>query len=119
MALPTKGSKTISVDNIRYRWVVTPQDGCILLVVQQRVARRARAGKLLVTSDYEPTFGRDPDPVRRGIAINVGAMTLAITPEFVRRAIQFGRTCGWSTSQLELTYVRGQFARKVGDGAKR
>jgi len=114
VALPTKGSKRITVDGGFYRWVVTMSDAGIRVIVQPRVRRGDSAGRIVVDSDYWPCFGRELDPERIGLDLRVGAQTLAISPDFVRQAIQFARIeCGWTSASPELSLIakQGRFVR--------
>jgi len=58
MALAKKKTRLIHVDGADYRWVVSPDDGYMVLVVE--LAREPRS-RLLVYTDYDDLLVPDPE----------------------------------------------------------
>jgi hypothetical protein len=91
MALPKKGTRRIHVDGGDYWWIVSPDDGYLVLVVESAKGPRRR---LLVYTGY-----RDapiPDPRTGG---HIPNPQMRITPALVRRCIVTGLAAGWNSSQ--------------------
>ncbi|NKB88751.1 MAG: hypothetical protein GKS06_11070 [Acidobacteria bacterium] len=76
MALAKKGSRRIAVGGDSYRWVVSPDDGYMVIVVEGEAQPAQRLQAYV-------SYGIDPDAPRR------------ITPAVVRRAIELGLAEGW------------------------
>ena len=95
MALARKGSRTIVVEEVVYRWVVS-EDGYMELVVEHE----ATPGQRLVAQ--VGFVGGDP-----------------ITPRVVRRAVMLGLQEGWSPTVGGLAHYRlaDAEARLWGEGA--
>ena len=87
VALARKKTRLIHVDGADYRWVVSPDDGYLVLVVE--LARSPRS-RLLVYTNYDDLLVPDRD---------IGGYTLfqqtEITPGFVRRWIEYALAHGW------------------------
>ena len=86
MALQRKGSRLITIEAHEYRWIVSPNDGWIEVVVEREDEPRQR---LLARTDY--------GDVRDESGRNLGQQT-KITPAFVRRAILSAIAAGWDPS---------------------
>ena len=86
MALPRRGSRLITVDAREYRWIVSPNDGWIEVVVERTdgPGRRlvARTGYHDLTNEAGLNLAQQPK----------------ITPAFVRRAILAAIAAGWKPS---------------------
>lgn len=87
MGLAKKGSRSIVVGTIPYRWVVSPNDGFLVLVVELA----EKPGQRL-----EAFFGYDPQKI--------------MTPDSVRKIIEFALTRGWKPAQRGLKAIRFQEA---------
>ena len=87
MALAKKETRLIHVDGDDYRWVISPDDGYMVLVVEPA---RAPRGRLLVYTGYDDLIVPDLD---------AGGYTpfsgTAVTPGFVRSWIVYARAHGW------------------------
>ena len=57
MGLPTKGSRSITVADTVYRWLASPDDGYLRLIVEQRDDPGQR---LVACFHYHDTYVRDP-----------------------------------------------------------
>jgi hypothetical protein len=90
MAMPKKGSRIIHVNGGDYRWVVSPDDGYMVLVVEAATAPRRR---LLVRTDYRDA--RIPNARTGGYSSNP---QMRITPGFVRRCIEGALESDWDPS---------------------
>src|SRR5215213_9446313 len=90
MALAKKKTRFIHVDGADYRWVVSPDDGYLVLVVE--LARDPRS-RLLVHTGYDDLLVPNRE---------TGGHTLypqtEITPGFVRRWILYALAHGWEPS---------------------
>lgn len=82
MGLAKKGSRRIVVGAIPYRWVVSPDDGFLILVVELV----EKPGQRL-----EAFFSYNPK---------------AMTPGSVRQIIEFALTRGWKPQQRGLKPIR-------------
>lgn len=88
MAIPTKGSRRISVDNQQYTWVASGNDGWIDLLI----CASTRSGqKLLASFGYHQTL----IPEEGGSYRIVSGSQFIITPAVVREVILYGLSHGW------------------------
>jgi hypothetical protein len=88
MGLPKKASRTITVGDVAYRWVVSTQQAGHLRVV---VERRDDPGQRLVAwFHYHDAYARDP--AGRWHRVGQGR---GIGPGLVRAAIELGLEKGW------------------------
>ncbi len=78
MGLARKGSRTLTVGDVTYRWVVSPDDGFMVIVVERDEAPGQR---MQAQVGY-----RDGDPAGRA----------QITPAVVRRVIERALREGWT-----------------------
>ena len=90
MALAKKKTRLIHVDGADYRWVVSPDDGYMVLVVE--LAREPRS-RLLVYTGYDDLLV--PDPENAGYA---PFPDTEITPRFVRAWISHALAHGWDAA---------------------
>lgn len=95
MALPKKGLRKITVDEMRYGWSATGNDGWISLTV----APLNNGGQILTTA-----FNYHHKVVEEGISENGGTwrsleQQLIITPYIVRQSIQYALKKGWNPSE--------------------
>jgi hypothetical protein len=87
MGLPTKGSRSISVDNTAYRWVVSADRDYLRLIVE----KREDCGQRLVAwFHHHDSFVRDPAG-----QWHRAAQLRSISPALVRAAITLARERGW------------------------
>lgn len=82
MALAKKGSRLMEVEDIRYRWTVSPDSGYMWLVVERESANGCR---LLAMMEYNDAMGLDGRS-RQG---------RQITPATVRHHILSAMSAGW------------------------
>jgi hypothetical protein len=85
MAIPTKGTRRITVDDVTYRWRVVYDRGawdkCLITDVRI-VVQAVPPGQLLIADFMRP--GREGDP-----------LTQPFTPGFARKLILGGIARGW------------------------
>ena len=81
MSLARHGSRTLTVDGVVYRWVVSPDSGFMVLVVELDGDSGQRLEATLCYRDDGP-----------------GAASGAVTPAVVRRAIERALADGWVPS---------------------
>jgi hypothetical protein len=87
MGLPTKGSRSITVGNTAYRWVVSADEGYLRLIVE----RRDDPGQRLVTwFHYHDSYIRDPAGQWHRVA-----QLRSISPAVVRASINVALGRGW------------------------
>jgi hypothetical protein len=77
MALARRGSRTIEVAGVTYRWIVSPDDGCMAIVVEHEASPGQRLEAFVGYHDGDPGGGA------------------RISPRVVRRVIQLGLEDGW------------------------
>ena len=85
MTLPKKGSKTITVDDTTYRWMVTGNDMIIDVIIEQD---KVKGQKLLSGFDYH---NETPDG-------NITAQKRKVTPEVIKKLILHALNSGWEPS---------------------
>ena len=83
MALGKKGSRTITVDDVVYRWAVSPDSGYSVVIVQ---SENGDGEKLLVSINW----------MQERYSFSGDDGSLKITPGLVRMLIQKGIEAGWS-----------------------
>jgi hypothetical protein len=87
MGLPTKGSRSITVGNVSYRWVVSARPNFLRLIVE----RHTDPGQRLVAwLHYHDSYVRDP----AGRWCRV-AQLRSVAPGVVRVAIELALARGW------------------------
>ena len=82
MAFPRRGSRTMDVDGEIYRWIVSPDSGDMVIVVERDAAPGQRLEAVVRYHDDE---SHNPSHSAR----------THITPRVVRRAIEMGLNDGW------------------------
>jgi hypothetical protein len=101
MALPKKGLRKITVDDLKYAWSVTGNDGCIYLHV---IPLEPEGQILAVQFDYHSEEIREIRNVH-GAKSTLHSHFL-ITPYIVRQAIQYALSNGWQPQQKGTFTVR-------------
>jgi hypothetical protein len=94
MALAKKGSSLITIEDVSYRWVVSANDGFMLLVVE---SADQNGQQLKACFHYHDIS----EPEHAGVSRIVGQRR-SITPRVVREIILTGLTHGWLPSQRGL-----------------
>lgn len=87
MALPKKRSRTIVVDEIVYRYIVTGNDDYIDLIIEQEEAQGQR---MTVSFRYHSTTEKSTGRI---------VQRNQITPVVVKRTIEFGLKNSWTPNQ--------------------
>ena len=92
MALPKKGLRKITVDNFRYAWSATGNDGWISL----SIAPLDNLGQLLTTAFgyHSKVVGELRRPTGEHIGYSV-KQQLLVTPYIIRQIIQTALKKGW------------------------
>jgi hypothetical protein len=98
MALASKGSRRISVDGVGYRWVVAPDDGYMVLVVERADDPGQR---LEAYSKYHDVL----EPAGAGSKRIVGQLR-SISPGVVREILLAAQSRGWQASRKGLPPFR-------------
>lgn len=98
MALAKKGTRRISVDGQAYRWVVSPDDGYMVLVVE---LAENPGQRLIACFDYQDIF----EPAGPGRWRIVG-QRISISPGVVRSVIEAALISGWRPSVPGLREFR-------------
>jgi hypothetical protein len=88
MALARRGSRTIEVAGVNYRWVVSPDDGCMAIVVEHEASPGQRLEAFVGYREGGPGGGAK------------------ISPRVVRRAILLGLGDGWRPLERGLPNLR-------------
>ena len=105
MALAKKGSRRITVEGVPYRWVLSPDDGYMVLVAESESTPGQRLEAFFQYHDlYEPA---KPEVSR------IVGQRRAVTPGVVREVILAALTRGWQPSQRGLPPFRIQNADQV------
>lgn len=105
MGLAKRGTRRIVVDGVAYRWVVSPDDGYMVLVAELAEAPGQRLEAFFAYQDvYESQDG--------GVDRVVGQRRV-IRPGVVRAVIQAALGRGWKPSQRGLTAFRIHDADQV------
>ncbi len=79
MGLAKKGSRIIAIGDEQYRWVLSPDSGCMWIVVE-RASGQGQRMEARVTYDDQPN----------------GEQAARVTPAVVRRAIALALADGWA-----------------------
>ena len=95
MALATKGSSLIIVEDVSYRWVVSANDGILFLVVE---AADENGQRLRARFRYHDIS----EPENAGVTRMIGQRR-SITPGVVREVVLTAMARGWQPSQRGLT----------------
>jgi hypothetical protein len=91
MGLPTKGSRSITVADTAYRWVVSAHQGYLRLIVE----RREHSGRRLVAwFHHHDSFVRDPAGRWHRVA-----QLRNISPALVRASIMLALERGWQPTR--------------------
>lgn len=105
MGLAKRGTRRLVVDSVAYRWVVSPDDGYMVLVAELADAPGQRLEAFFRYHDiYEPQGA--------GVLRVVGQRR-AIRPGVVRAVIEAALGRGWQPSQLGLPAFRIHDAEQV------
>ena len=99
MALPKKGSRTITVGDCNYRWIASGNDGWIDLYIESKDTK----GQLLKAKfDYH----HKETKMTNGIGLK---QQLVVTPDIVRQTIELGINQGWNPTNngksLDLHHI--------------
>lgn len=94
MALPRKGSRCISVEGVTYRWMVSPNDGFMVLIVELADHPGQQLGACFGYQDVLK-------PKKAGVSAIVGQLR-SITPGVVRSLILTALSRGWQPSRRGL-----------------
>jgi hypothetical protein len=106
MALPKKGLRKITVDNVEYAWSATGNDGYVHLTV----APLDKEGQLLSTwFDYHPPVAGDYYSFEEPSLIQK-EQHFIITPGIVRQVIDYALQKGWNPQ------VKGPLFHLAGKG---
>lgn len=105
MALPRKGSRCISVEDITYRWVVSPNDGFMVLTVE---LADHPGHQLRAHFGYQDIL----KPKRAGEYATVGQLR-SITPAVVHSLIFTALNRGWQPSRRGLPPFQLQDAEQL------
>lgn len=95
MALPQKGSRRIVVEGVAYRWVATPNDGYISLVVERADDPGQRLGASFKYHDILQSAGAG--------AARVVGQRRSVSPGAVRAVILAALGRGWQPSRRGLS----------------
>ncbi len=96
MALPKKGLRKITVDNFRYAWSATGNDGDINV----SVAPLDNVGQLLSTAFGYHSSVVAPLVREDGLVIGYSLkQQLTITPYIIRQVIQYALGLGWNPKE--------------------
>lgn len=90
MALPQKGTRRITVEGVVYRWVASPNDGYITLVVERADNPGQRLEALFEYHDIFQPVGAD--------AARVVGQCRSVSPGAVRAVILAALGRGWRPS---------------------
>ncbi len=86
MGLAKKGSRKIDVENISYRWVVSPDDGFMRIVIERWDMSGQRVSIQIGYSDERSSSGRT---IQRE----------PITPALIRQIILKASSLGWTSAE--------------------
>jgi len=100
MAIAKKGSRCIDVEGILYRWVVSPDDGYMVLLVEL-VSEPGQ--RLEACFPYHNLF--DPP--------EAGAFKVVVSPRVVRKIILAALVNGWQPLQRGLRSFQVQNADQI------
>src|SRR5215470_14272702 len=106
MALAKRGTRSITVDNRAYRWVVAPDDGYMVLVVEDA---NTPGQRLEAFFGYQDVY----EPAGEG-ALRVVGQRRSITPGVVQVVIQAALLGGWQPSSRGLPPFRMPGGRPAG-----
>ncbi|MBW4605312.1 MAG: hypothetical protein KME29_38625 [Calothrix sp. FI2-JRJ7] len=96
MGLPKKGTRIITVNETTYRWVVSPSDGYLYIIIEHSDFSRQR---LNAGFKYHNTYVSDKDNEYRR-----WAQRRLITPSLVKSVILLALDKGWKPTQRGLGY---------------
>lgn len=102
MAMPKKGSRSITVDGVKYRWVASGNDGYLELFVE--LFEKPASILRLWFGDYEHTLV--PEVYDDGTrSLRCAKQGTIIFPAVVSAAIRAGLRSGWEPSVRQPRYV--------------
>ena len=96
MALRRRGSRLIHVDDVTYRWVISPDSGYMHLVVE---AEGGRGQRLVVQMPYLDVYASETGPATRQQTV--------VSPGVVRRCILRAISAGWDTNASAVPFTMG------------
>lgn len=86
MGLARKGSRKIKVENIAYRWIVSPDDGFMRIVIERGDVSGQRISIQIDYKDEQSSSGRTIQRER-------------ITPALIREIIIKAPSLGWTPAE--------------------
>jgi hypothetical protein len=105
MALAKRGTRRIAVDGVTYRWVVSPDDGYMVLVAELADDPGQRLEVLFAYHDlYEPEGGS---------VLRIVGQRRAVSPGVVRAVILAALGRGWQPSRRGLPAFRVHDAEQL------
>jgi hypothetical protein len=108
MGLAKRGTRRIVVDGVNYRWVVSPDDGYMVLVVELADDPGQRLEAFFAYHDRPGVVQRSSGGVFR-----IVCQQRSIRPGVVRAVIQAALGRGWQPSQCGLPPFRFHDADQV------
>lgn len=105
MALAKKGSRRITVDGVLYRWALSPDDGCMVLVAE---LAEGSGQRLEAFFQYHDLY----EPAEAG-ALRIVGQRRSVSPGVVRKVILAALAGGWQPAQRGLRSFRMQDADQV------
>ena len=103
MALAKRSSRAITITGVQYRWAVSPDSGCLWLVVE----RAGEPGQRLEASfEYRDIVGPDDRNAGQG---------RSVSPGVVRAVVLHALANGWHPEQRGLAPLRvdGEAVRPI------
>lgn len=97
MTIPQKGSRTINIDGIKYRWTVSPDSGYMWLIVEQTEASGQRLEAYFEYHDVHESGGQTG---------RITGQRRSISPTIVRDIIVHALANGWKPQQRGLKPAR-------------
>lgn len=105
MAIPKKGSRCMTIDNITYRWILSPNDGYMVLYVE---LAEEPGQRLEAFFDYHDLY----EPAESG-AYRIVGQRRSVSPGVVHKVIHTALARGWQPSRRERQAFRVQDAEKL------
>lgn len=105
MGIAKKGSRRITVNDVPYRWVLSPDDGTMELIVELADEPGQRLEAVFLYHDlYEPNGAGN---------LSIVGQRRSVSPGVVRKIIIAALTRGWQPSQRGLRSFRMHDADQV------
>jgi hypothetical protein len=105
MTLARKGARRITVEGVRYRWVVSPDDGYMVLVAEAVDVPGQRLEAFFRYHDVYEAAG--------GGALRIVGQRRSISPKVVQRVIMTALARGWRPLQRGLGAFRVHDAEEL------